>query len=438
MTKMILTTGSSSEPYIASTARGLACTLLLSLGACSNQNQPPTPTDGITRSIKTLDYRGPSALCSDIADVLANPPPDITAWQKRVAELSINNACRLSGEDITQETIETALGDENFAFDIGQNAITIYARSDANTHRICCSLQPSLLPVGQTNSGNLFAARYRLSDLQAARLEFRSPDMQKQYFHKGPLAPQDLSLNTDALSGHHSDGILVSASLDETRGYQLYTPPEFNAGDDIPIVIIGDGVSLGYYIRQWEPLILDGTIAPFIGIGVKSGKRAIIDPQKPYDFDVRNADYIKNYSRGPQRFDAHLKFVTDELLPAVTSELSVTPKPETTILMGGSSAGSFAMWGVLSRPDIFGHAVAMSPSGPTTIEISPLAATRNYYISAGLYEPNFHTNAEFYQNALEAAGAAVDFKLYPDGHSSDHRALRMVDALRKILPAQQK
>ena len=141
-----------------------------------------------------------------------------------------------------------------------------------------------------------------------------------------------------------------------------------------------------------------------------------------------------NYKKGPQRFEPHLKFVTDELLSNVASELGLTPRPETTILMGGSSAGSFALWGVMQRPDIFGHSVGTSPSGPIPESISELAATRNYYTSAGYYEPGFLANAMLYKEELEKAGAEVDIASYPDGHSVDHRARRMVEVLPRIIP----
>lgn len=399
---------------------------------CSSQ-ETPINANSLTRSIDNLDYRGPDSLCSDIEDIIDNPPTDITPWQTRVAELSLKNACRLPSKDLTLEIAEAELGDKDFAYQKDKNTLTIFARSESESQRACCSLQTSLLPVAKTLEGNIFAGRYQLNNLDAARLEFRSPNMKEKFFYKGFKAADNLILNEDELEGTHSEGVITSLSLDEKRAYQLYLPPNYKTGKQLPIVIIGDGVSLGYFIRQWEPLILEGKLNPFIAIGVLSGRRGVIDPQKTYDFDIRNSDYIKNYSKGPQRFNAHLDFVTDELLPNITTKLEISAKPESTILMGGSSGGSFAMWGVLSRPDIFGHSVAMSPSGPVNIDVSRLAASRHYYISAGSYEPNFHANAEFYQEALHAAGTMTDLKIYPDGHSSDHRELRMVDALERIL-----
>lgn len=387
------------------------------------------------RSIDDVSYRGPNALCPEIEDVLDYPPSDMTEWQTRVAQLS-ENACRLPSDDLTVEIAQAALGNDSFAYEIESNRLTVYARSDQDEQRLCCSLQSSLLPVARTPQGNIFAGRYRLESLHEARLDFRRPGFKgKPILYRGENAQVDLYLETGELQGAHSEGTLYSAVLDETRAYQLYTPPGHTPGDDVGLVVMGDGISLGYYIRQWEPMVLDGRMAPFIAIGVLSGKRAVIDPQRDYDFNIRNSDYIINYKDGPQRFKPHLQFVTDELMPKIAAELGYQLSAEKTALVGGSSGGSFALWGVMTRPDIFGHAVGTSPSGPVELDLSDLAAERYYYIDAGLYEPNFHANAQFYAEAIQEAGANVDLRIYADGHSADHRALYMAYALPKIFPA---
>lgn len=401
----------------------------LCFAACS------TEVKDSQRSIDDLSFQGPNALCSEIEAVLDDPPVYMTEWQMRVAQLS-ENACRLPSDDITLEAARAALGDDSFAYEIESNRLTVFARSDAEEQRLCCSLQPSLLPLAETPDGNIFAGRYRLEGLHEARLEFHRPGFEGDpILYRGEEAQRDLYVEAGELQGTHSEGTLYSGALDETRAYQLYTPPGYKPGDDVGLVIIGDGVSLGYYIRQWEPMVLDGRMAPFIAIGVLSGKRAVIDPQREYDFDIRNSDYIINYKNGPQRFAPHLKFVTDELMPKIATDLGYQMSAEKTALVGGSSGGSFALWGVMTRPDIFGHAIGTSPSGPVKLDLSDLAATRSYYIDAGLYEPNFHANAQFYAEGLNDAGANVDLRIYADGHSADHRALYMAYALPIIFPS---
>jgi len=387
-----------------------------------------------TRSIKNMAYKGPNALCTQIETILVNPPPDMTAKQKKEAMLS-RDVCRLPSDDITIDDAIAALDADTIAFDIKNNIITLYVLSAQDKHRVCCSLQTYLLKIGKTQTGNYFAGRYRLKDLNQARLQFFRPDFSgKPIFFKGSLSFVDIPFNKGELLGHYTEGVIDSTALNEKRKYQLYTPPGFKMGDNVPILMLGDGSSLGYYIRQWEPMILAGTVAPFVAIGINSGKRAVVDPQKQYDFDVRNADYIYNYSKGPQRFSNHLTFVIDELLTRVAAELGLTPRAGTTALAGGSSAGSFALWGVMKRPDIFGYSIGTSPSGPIPKDISALAATRHYYMSAGLYEPGFLTNAELYMSFLSQAGAHTDITTYPDGHSDDHKAMQMVAVLPKIFP----
>ena len=146
----------------------LAGALALFLIACSSD------TKDVDRSIDNLSYQGPNALCSEIEGVLDDPPADITEWQIRVAQLS-ENACRLPSDDLTLADAQAALGEDSFAYGIESNRLTIFARSDADEQRLCCSLQPSLLLLAKPAQGNIFAGRYRLEGLNEARLEFRRP-----------------------------------------------------------------------------------------------------------------------------------------------------------------------------------------------------------------------------------------------------------------------
>ena len=401
-----------------------------------------TLTEQKYSSIKGVKFKGPGAYCGDIDDLLSSPPDDMSAKQKKVTELS-RDACSLPSDDITIDDAQSALNGKKVAYKIEGNILTLFARHAKEEAIICCSIQSSLLQIGQVDGHYLFAKRFRLKDLDAARLEFFAPDYfesqdRQKEFYKGTNAFADLDMlefKVDKLGGKMIiENVIKSEALGEDRIYDLYLPKGFKAGDKVGLIVLGDGGSLGFFVRQWEPLINKGTLGKFVAIGVRSGQRGIANPGKEYDFDVRNADYIKGIKHGPQRFDDHLKFVADELIPAVTAELNLNVSPENTVLMGGSSAGSFALWGVMTRPDIFGVSIGTSPSGPVPESISVEASRRKYYISAGLYEPGFHYNAIGYYDILSAAGAEADLITYSDGHSSDHRQRRMADLLPHIFP----
>ena len=398
----------------------------LALAAC--QAKEPN-----SRSIKDVKYQGPTAQCSEIEDVLANPPGDMTDKQNLIATLS-RDACALPVSDITVSNVQAILDGKKIAYEVEGGVLTVYASHTAEQAITCCSLQPQLKLIGKVEDNYFFAYRFRLKDLDEARLEFFSPNfMESQDKEEVNYVGENARSNRDFLEGD-LEGTLTTASfsstaLNEKRQYSLYVPPGFQPGDKVGLVVIGDGSALGFLVREWEPLIKSSKVGKFVAIGIHSGQRSIVDPSKTYDFDVRNADYIHNYQKGPQRFDQHLSFVVDELIPSVVSSLEIDIAPEETVLMGGSSAGSFALWGALKRPDMFGFSVGMSPSGPVPEEVSDLAAKGTYYISAGLYEPGFRGNAVLYDEKIRQSGAKTDLKTYPDGHSFDHRAQRMVEVL---------
>lgn len=396
------------------------------------------PTVPAFATIQDVKYNGPGAYCADITALLANPPSDMTEKQNLIATLS-QDACQLPSNDISVTDVQTGLAGEKLAYQVDGDTLTVFAKYNKETARACCSIQTSLQLIGQESDLNYFASRFHLKNLDAARLEFFAPDYfenddKVKLFYEGPEAFPDREMNTDELNGILTERVFESTTLGEKRIYDLYVPQWFEPGDDVGLVVLGDGVSLGFHVREWEPLIASGKLTPFVAIGVRSGRRAISEPAKDYDFDVRNSDYIHGYTKGPQRFDAHLRFVTDELMPAIKDELAISPDPEATVLIGGSSAGSFALWGVMKRPDVFGVSVGTSPSGPIPDAISDLAARRSYYISAGIYEPGFLYNAVSYEKVLRQAGAQVDLETYSDGHSVDHRAQRMVEVLPHIFP----
>ena len=390
--------------------------------------------------IKGMKIKGPTATCSDLKDVLSNPPHDMTDRKKLIATLS-KDACALPVNDITTKDVLENLKGKKIAYTVDDETLTVYARHNEDKAITCCSLQPNLKLIGQHNEDYLFAYRFHLKSLENARLEFFSPDfMQNQDKEKinytGHKASPNLIFNKGELAGQILTKTFDSQALGEKRLYDLYIPKGFKPDDNAGIVILGDGRSLGFHIRQWEPMIVSGQMRNFVAIGVRSGRRAIVDPKEPYDFDVRNADYIHGYKKGPQRFDQHLSFVADELLPSVKSELGLDTPAEKTVLIGGSSAGSFALWGTMKRPDVFGVSIGMSPSGPIPEDVSSEAATRTYYISAGIYEPGFRANAIGYESVLKSSNATTDLKSYPDGHSADQRAQRMVEVLPLIFPVQ--
>ena len=415
--------------------------LFLFMAGCTAGNEDSLSVNAeSSRSIKDLHFQGPSAECSEIKDVLVNPPEDITKKQQLIAELSLD-ACAIPVNDITVEDVVDSLEGKKIAYKIQDDILTVYAKHTADKAITCCSLQPSLTLIGKQGDDFMFAYRFQLNRLESARLEFFSPDfMSSQDNEKisfiGSEALPDRAFNNDELGGQLTTKTFESSILNEKRKYSIYVPPGFKSGEEIGLIVLGDGSSLGFLVREWEPLIASGKLGNFVAIGVMSGERAIIDADKTYDFDVRNADYIHDYSKGPKRFDKHLSFVVDELIPSVVSDLDIKIKPEKTVLMGGSSAGSFALWGVLKRPDMFGVSVGISPSGPIPEDISDQAARRRYFISAGLYEPGFRANAVLYDEILSMSGAQTDLKTYPDGHSMDHRAQRMVEVLPVLIPAE--
>lgn len=111
----------------------------------------------------------------------------------------------------------------------------------------------------------------------------------------------------------------------------------------------------------------------------------------------------------------YLTAFIDEVIPYVTDKYRVSTGAENTTIVGADYGGLFSLYAALSRPDIFGNCVSMSPmlwinAGALDGKLSNAAASQKYYLSVGGLEPDWMRDdvISFYQR-LSAAGANAFF-----------------------------
>lgn len=91
---------------------------------------------------------------------------------------------------------------------------------------------------------------------------------------------------------------------------------------------------------------------------------------------VRSA-YVQRALAGRPRADAYLRFLVDELKPAVDRQFATRPGREHTVVMGSSMGGLISIYALSEYPQVFGAAGALSTHWPGRFEANshlPLAA----------------------------------------------------------------
>lgn len=179
----------------------------------------------------------------------------------------------------------------------------------------------------------------------------------------------------------------------DARHVDVWLPPGYSAGQRYDVLYMHDGQMLFDSSSTWNKqawavdvvlarLIAQGSVRPTIVVGIwNNGKfrHSEYFPQKflasvSPDFRHRfEAEYLMNK---PQA-DAYLRFMVEELKPAIDSRFSTRPGPDSTFVMGSSMGGAISMYAISEYPQIFGAAAGLSLAwvgmGKANTEL-PLAA----------------------------------------------------------------
>lgn len=183
-----------------------------------------------------------------------------------------------------------------------------------------------------------------------------------------------------AMPQHTRGGIdhllLEGARLPGLRMLRVFVPaPELRGEGPLPVVLVNDGhkafepanhravsplqqTGTLQLHRLMDGLLCHGRVRPavVVAVAVHAGSRADqLVPVRSRHGDVSFGGHG----------DAYLDLLEHEVLPAVRRHLGSVPLSETPadrVLLGSSIGGLAALYGALVRPQVFGAAVALSPS----------------------------------------------------------------------------
>ena len=229
--------------------------------------------------------------------------------------------------------------------------------------------------------------------------------MPDQLVWRGPRAAAALPA-VQQPAGTLDEHTLHSAALRGPRQLTVYRPP--GPAGPLPGCVLADGQSALGFAQVLEPAILAGDVPPVLLVGAHNAS----DPARRWP-DRRGQEYLPGHSR--PRFNAHLDFVTGEVIPWAASHCGAADGP--WISAGFSNGGAWAIAAAQRRPDVF-TAVAAFSAGvvPRQITGRARAARVRHYLAAGTLEAGFRSATRQWAERLRRAGLPCRYQEWIGGH----------------------
>ena len=157
-------------------------------------------------------------------------------------------------------------------------------------------------------------------------------------------------------------GPIPSESLGGSRPVYVWLPSSYESQPDrrYPVIYMQDGQNLFTdalaFGQEWqvdEHLERLGALGlETIVVGIPNGEAARLDEYSPFtDAEGRGG-----------RGDAYVRFVVEDVMPAVARHYRVLGTRETTGILGSSMGALISLYAFFRHPDRFGFVGAMSPS----------------------------------------------------------------------------
>ncbi len=202
------------------------------------------------------------------------------------------------------------------------------------------------------------------------------------------LLPTTTHAQNDArrMTSGVTDQILTLSDVPSTfvapRPISVWLPPGYdlnrNAKRRYPVIYMQDGQNLfdrsnAFGGQEWGVdeamirLILGGQVRPAIIVGVHNGPARYQEymPQKWFAAmsDSFRSRIVKTQNGYPAS-DNYLRFLVEEVKPAIDTKFRTLPGKKDTSIMGSSMGGLLSIYALGEYPNVFGQAAALSVHWP--------------------------------------------------------------------------
>lgn len=185
---------------------------------------------------------------------------------------------------------------------------------------------------------------------------------------------------------------LASRHVD-ARPVDVWLPADYSPSRRHAVLYVHDGQMLYDARRTWnrqawdihlavDRLMRAGRIPPTIVVGIWNNgelRRSEYYPEKflPYLAEPLRARLVAEALAGQPRADAYLRYLVQELKPAIDARYATRPEREATAVLGSSMGGLISVYAFIEHPQVFGGAAGLSTHWVTDARpnaMLPLAA----------------------------------------------------------------
>ena len=162
----------------------------------------------------------------------------------------------------------------------------------------------------------------------------------------------------------------------DPRHIDVWLPEGYSTIKRYSVIYMQDGqnlfdMALAYGGNAWHAdqavtrLVKSGHIADTIIVGIWNNgvqRYAEYYPEKVLAFapEATRREYVQQASNGRSQADAYLRFIVEELKPAIDRKYATRPGPESTYILGSSMGGLISIYALCEYPNIFGGAAGLS------------------------------------------------------------------------------
>jgi enterochelin esterase-like enzyme len=200
----------------------------------------------------------------------------------------------------------------------------------------------------------------------------------------------------------------------DMRHVDVWLPADYNAARRYQVLYKQDGRNLfdgrlHMSGKSWEAdvavdrLVRAGRIADTIIVGIWNAgvdRYAEYYPEKALAFapEAVRREYVEQASNGKSRADAYLRFIVEELKPAIDKKYATRPGRESTFIAGSSMGGLISIYALCGYPQVFGGAAGLSTHwvgkptawGRERVRNAALPLAAMTYLSQKLPSPEGH------------------------------------------------
>jgi enterochelin esterase-like enzyme len=150
--------------------------------------------------------------------------------------------------------------------------------------------------------------------------------------------------------------LISSTKLGYQLQYRVYTPPNYDNLNNLPVVYVTDGQEYSADALGAMLPVTDNLINGFNGKKIKPVILVFIDPRNPSSLGTNRRQ--QEYTTNPNYAD----FVAQELVPVIDAAYKTDKTPQSRMILGTSLGGLVSAYIGFRHSAIFGNVAPMSPA----------------------------------------------------------------------------